>query len=307
MLGFPVLWNIKDLSMYIHISTNLLYKLSKYNDKYYMKFTVPKKNGKNREICCPSKEMKAVQAWILRNIIDKINISNVVTGFVSGKNISNNVKPHLGNRFFLCLDIEDFFPSIEYKKIYNIFKTVGYNPHVCHILASMCTCDGKLPQGGVTSPSLSNIACIRMDNRISGYVGKRNISYTRYADDLVFSSLSDVRLFQIKKFVLRIIQEEGFCINTSKTRIMGPCQQRKITGLIVSDDSFGIGRKMKRILRAKIHKLETKILTGQEETKLKNHLDGWYAYLNSVDKNGYNQLRKFHDNLKRNNKNQKYN
>lgn len=293
MSGRPIVTDLQSLADHVHISPGFLYRLSKYNDKFYKIFKLAKKNGGSRIIFCPSKEMKAVQAWILRNVLGGIKVTDNATGFRKGLNILYNAECHKDNRYFLCLDIEDFFPSISYAKVYTIFKSLGYNSHVSHIFSSLCTCQGKLPQGAVTSPALSNIICIRLDHRISGYVGKRNITYTRYADDMVFSSMSPSRLVGIKKFVTQILKDEGFELNESKTRFLGPRRQRKVTGLVISDESLGVGRKRKRILRASIHHLFVASLSSVEREKLRSHLGGWFAYMNSVDPKGLKQLKNY--------------
>lgn len=293
LFGFPQIEDIEAFSQQIHLSKDLLYRLSKYNDKFYKIFNTPKKSGGFRKIYAPSKEMKAVQAWILRHILERISLSDYATAYIKEKNLTFNVSRHLGNRFFLCLDIDDFFPSIPYSKVFNVFRTIGFNPHISHVFTSLCTCEGKLPQGAVTSPAISNIVCIKMDNRISGYVGKKNVMYARYADDMTFSSLSENRLISIKNFVSWIIKDEGFEINKNKTRYLGPYQRREITGLVVSDKSMGIGRRTKRLLRAKIHRFETAKLVSEEKSKLGNHIDGWLSYLNSVDVKGHDQILKY--------------
>jgi len=293
MSGFPAIMDLKELSYKIHLSKSFLYLLWKFNNEFYKEIQLPKKGNGFRSIFCPSKEMKAVQAWILRNILDKVQISDSATGFRKGKNVLDNVNLHKNNRFFLCLDIENFFPSIPYAYVYTIFKSIGYNSHVSHILTSLCTCKDILPQGAVTSPALSNIICIRLDKRIRNYVGKFNITYTRYADDLIFSSMSPRILFRIKKLVIEILINEGFELNKSKTRVMGPCSQRKVTGLVISDNSVGIGRKRKKILRATIHHFVKKKLSEAKKEKMRNHINGWFAYLKSVDPKGREQLESY--------------
>ncbi len=295
LFKLPVIEDVDDLANKIHLTKLLIYKLSKYNERFYKKFYIKKKNGTQREILCPSKEMKAFQAWILRNILEKLNVSDYATGFIKNKNISDNVKPHLENRFFLRLDIDNFFPSIEYQKVYKIFNSIGYNSLISHIFSRISTCYDKLPQGAVTSPYLANIVCLRLDNRISGYVGKFDVVYTRYADDFIFSSLIDTKLTRIRKFVTRIINEEGFEINPTKTHFMGPGVQRKITGLIITDNNkSSIGKKKKKIIRAKIHKLITMEENNPEKEKLKSHIDGWLSFLSDVDKAGLKQLKSYY-------------
>ncbi|MCL5037342.1 MAG: retron St85 family RNA-directed DNA polymerase [Chloroflexi bacterium] len=294
ILGLPIITNIDELADLLRLSKDLLYKLSKFNQGFYNIFPIPKKNGGSRIIFCPSKEMKAVQSWILRNILYKIPISNAATGFREGRNILYNAERHKGNKYFLCLDIEDFFPSISYPRVHSIFTKLGYNSLISTIFARFCTCKGILPQGGVTSPAISNIICNHLDKRISGYVGKHNVTYTRYADDITFSALSYKSLLRIKKFVTAIICEEGFTLNESKTRFAGPRRQRKVTGLIIYENCVGIGKKKKKKLRAALYKLaNSENLPLNEVEELEKHINGWLSFINGVDKTRYNQLKQY--------------
>jgi RNA-directed DNA polymerase len=297
--GFPLINNLADLANLMHLSKGILYRLAKHNDKYYKKMKVKKKNGGFRDIYCPSREMKGIQAWILRNVLDKIYQTDCATAFIRKRNIRYNAEIHKENRYLLCLDIKDFFPSIHYKKVYTIFKTLGYNPHVSHILTSYCTCNGILPQGGVTSPAISNAICIRLDNRISGYVGKHNITYSRYADDMAFSSKTPGPLVGIRKFVIKIIKDEGFFINEGKTRFLGPRKQLKITGLVLSENNVGIGRKKKRILRAKIHNMIRKNHSKVHIDKLVAFIRGWFAFLSNIDPKALKQFKTYLKKLER--------
>ena len=178
-------------------------------------------------------------------------------------------------------------------KVYNIFKMMGYNLHVSHLLTLLCTCKEVLPQGGVTSPTISNIVCIRLDRRIAGYVGKHNVTYTRYADDLTFSSLSFVRLLRIRKFIERILREEGFNLNKGKTRFMGKRTRREVTGLVLGENSVGIGKQKKRILRVKIFQLLRNKVKEEDKPQQINHINGWLSFLAHIDKGGVRMLERY--------------
>jgi len=290
MLGLPVLRDVHSLAKEMALSPGLLYKLSAANGKFYQRFEVPKKSGGTRKILNPSRQMKAVQAWILRNILDRLNVHQAATGFRSGSNVFQNAVPHRDNRYFLCLDIEDFFPSILYAKVYKVFRSLGYSAHMAHVLAGLCTCEGRLPQGAVTSPSLSNLVCIGLDRRISSFVGRRNVAYTRYADDLTFSSMSPGRLVAIMPTIRHILDDESFTLNAAKTRRMGPRQQCRVTGLVLSDGEVGVGRKRKRKLRAAIHSVLLDRPNANDREHHQRHVRGWLAFLASVDKRGLVQL-----------------
>ena len=188
LLGLPSIDSLEDLSSLTHLSSGLLFRLSKYSDKFYFIYDIPKKSGGVRTISQPCKELKAIQSWILRNILDHLSASSACKGFEKLTNLLDNAKPHIGANAFMHLDIEDFFPSIKINQVWSVFRTVGYNPRISSILAQICTYKGSLPQGSPAAPKLSNLISLRLDNRLLGYVGKRGITYTRYADDLTFSS-----------------------------------------------------------------------------------------------------------------------
>ena len=101
--------------------------------------------------------------------------------------MKDNVSPHKTNRYFICIDLEDFFPSISLNRVRKLFLLLGYSTRAVNILTRLCTCGEGLPQGAVTSPAISNLVVSKLDRRIGGYTSRRNIAYTRYADDITIS------------------------------------------------------------------------------------------------------------------------
>lgn len=282
MLGLPVIQTVDDFSQVTHISKYTIYQLSKHSDKYYKTYTIPKKSGKLRKISQPSKKLKGLQSWILANILNKLKVSSSCKGFEKGSSIANNAEPHKDANTILTLDLEDFFPTVKRNQVYSIFKTVGYNKTISTILTNICTFKRTLPQGSPCSPKLANLSAWKLDVRIQGYVGKRGINYTRYADDLSFSGLSPAKVVKIIPMIKSIIEDENFVVNPEKTRIAGAARSKKVTGLIISNNSFGIGKQKYKVLRAKIHHLT--LSSEQTNTKLLYEVSGWLSYLNSVDK-----------------------
>jgi RNA-directed DNA polymerase len=282
MLGLPAFQTIDDFSKITHVSKYTIYQLSKHSDKYYKTYTILKKSGKLRTISQPNKKLKGIQSWILVNILNKLNVSSSCKGFEKGSSTANNVEPHTGANAVLTIDLKDFFPSVTRNQIYSIFRTIGYNSAISTILTNICTFEGALPQGSPCSPKLANLSAWTLDVRVQGYVGKRGITYTRYADDLSFSALSPSKIVRIIPMIKSIIRNENFEVNPDKTRIAGLARAKKITGLIITDDTYGIGKIKYKELRAKIHHLT--LATEQTNTKLLFEVNGWLAYLNSVDK-----------------------
>ena len=263
----PVIFSLKHFSEIIGISYSQLEDIIFFREKYYGLFKLERKRGGKREIRCPNSKLKSIQRWILRHILDQIPTHNSCKGFCKGASISENALPHLHASSLLKVDLFRFFDSISERRIYHVFKSVGYHPNLAVDLAKFCTfpatdkyenailedpCCPKdfqlsrsfLPQGAPTSPALANLVARRLDIRLSALVAKLGANYTRYADDLTFSGEFDSlpKIGQIKE----IIRDEGFFINSSKVSLCSKGQQQKVTGLIVSGNELRIPKKYKR-------------------------------------------------------------
>ena len=235
--------------MYLFMNiTNItqLYKLLQINQKdidindpneikqLYHYFSIPKKSGGERIISAPFDNLKEKQLLIKKIFLDNVSVSPHAHGFVTKRSIVTNATVHIGKKTVYNLDIENFFPSIKKKKIFYIFnKVLNLNNEVAKVLANICTLNGSLPQGAPTSPVLSNIASIKLDNRLAGYASKNNLKYTRYADDITFSG-DKISSFN-RKIIKKMILEEGFLINHKKERMHKSDNRQIVTGLIVND------------------------------------------------------------------------
>lgn len=295
MLGLPVIQSLDDFAIQTHLSKYIIYQLSNHADCYYKTYEIPKKSGKSRIINQPSRKLKGLQAWILYYILDKLKVSSSSKGFEKKTSILSNVEPHRYANTILCIDIEDFFPSINREQVYSVFKSIGYNKLIATILTNLCTVNNQLPQGGPCSPKLANLILWNLDIRIQGYVGKRGITYTRYADDLTFSGVNPNRLAKILPKVREIIEDEKFRLNVAKTRIAGLSRAKIVTGLVISNENYGIGRKRFNEIRSKIYHLTKS--KEQENTALLYHVNGWLSYIYSVDKPRYQKSISYIKNL----------
>jgi retron-type reverse transcriptase len=153
----------------------------------------------------------------------------------------------------LCVDIADFFPSVKFSIVRKGFQHLGHPYSVAVDLANLCTVQGALPQGAPTSPALSNLACVRLDKRLIGLAHSLNHTYSRYADDLVFSS-DDERLPSILPFLREILAEEGFRLAENKTHIYRANRRQIVNGIIVNECAT-LPREHIRRLRAALHKV----------------------------------------------------
>ncbi|EEF8041215.1 RNA-directed DNA polymerase, partial [Salmonella enterica] len=114
-----------DLSHALRLPKEVILKFSFNNDKYYHRVEMKKKTGGIRHIESPLRELKAIQRWVLRTILDKLSPSVYAKGFVRGKSILDNAKPHEGNQYVLNLDLQDFFTNVKASHVYTLFKNIG--------------------------------------------------------------------------------------------------------------------------------------------------------------------------------------
>ncbi len=287
----PVFSKSSELARLMHVDPGLVAAISRSPNKFYRRYTIPKSDGRLRDIRQPRRDLKGIQAWILRNILDRLTASTYATAYIAGKTIVDNVAPHQSNRHFISLDLEDFFPSISARRVVKMFFLVGYSKLASNVLARLCTCRGRLPQGAVTSPTLSNLIAAKLDRRLAGYTSKRNIAYTRYSDDITLSSNNPVVLYQSLSIILKIITSEHFRPNMSKLRVLGPRRRCSITGLVKnnSEARFGIGKRKKRRIRAAVHH-QVFGLPRDSRYSSEASLKGWLMYLKSVDEESFHQI-----------------
>ena len=300
LLELPDFSSTGEFASLLHIDEPFLLNLLKTPRSYYKIYTIPKSKGGFRVIQQPSSQLKGIQAWILRIILDKIKPTPYATAYRMGKNIKHNVNPHKSNDYFACLDLEDFSPSISFNRVQKQFMRVGYSGNISRMLALICTVSNQLPQGAVTSPSISNLIAVRLDKRIAGYTSKLNIAYTRYADDITLSCKNQDTLRHSLKRVFLIIKGEHFKPNMSKTRILGPGQRCEITGLVKNNETneFTIGRSQRRVVRSAMYRFinsSSKQYRYDSESKI----EGWLNYLKGVDLTGYHSMLKYWDKLHR--------
>jgi retron-type reverse transcriptase len=236
-----------------------------------------RKTGGHRLISAPMPRLKQAQHWILEQILTKVPLHEAAHGFREEHSILTNAAPHVGAALVINLDLRDFFPNITWPRVFGLFHALGYSRSVATIFAQLCTeppveeveMDGEswqvatgvrhLPQGAPTSPAITNLLCRRLDARMSGIAKKHGFAYTRYADDLTFSTIAGDRdagrklLWQVR----RVIEEEGFHLHPDKLRTMGKGRRHEVTGLVVNQ-RLSVPREDVRAFRSLLHRLEAK-------------------------------------------------
>jgi len=242
-----------------------------------------------------------LQSWMLENVLNRIQPHEQVHGFVTGRSIVSNAQPHLGKDIVINVDLKDFFPSISYQRVKGLFHKLGYSEQLSTVFALICTSaetetvemDGVsyyvqkgnrfLPQGSPASPAISNLIAYRLDKKILGLAAKFNFSYTRYADDLSFSTTKDneKNISRLLFFLKKIIEAEGFTIHPSKTHIMRKGYLQKVTGIVVNE-KLNVQRTQLRKFRAFLHRVATKGWEGQKWGNARNLIHAVEGYINFV-------------------------
>lgn len=281
----------------------ILYK--KPIDNCYVSFEIPKKDGSNRCISAPNEELKYIQKRLALKLEEHINVccnnSNRVIcsaahGFIKGRSIISNAEVHRNKKFILNVDLSNFFDSFHFGRVLGYFqknRMFLLPKEVAVTIAQLVCFNGKLPQGAPTSPIITNLICNILDYRVIKLAQKYRLAYTRYADDLTFSTNDKNIVANLDQFLAelnQIIIKAGFSINSKKTRFVYKNSRQEVTGLVVNN-MLHVNRDYYKTTRAMAHALykngKFNIDDGVEGTI--NQLEGRLNFINQLEK--YNNKR----------------
>ena len=232
----------------------------------YRQFKIKKKSGGFRQITAPRNRSFMFMLDCLNEVLKAVYTpSQYVMGFTEGRSVVTNAAMHKGANYVFNIDLKDFFPSIEQPRVWKRLQLQPFNfpVPVASAIAGLCSMketremlDGTkkdfyvLPQGAPTSPIITNMICDKLDHRLGGLARRFGLNYTRYADDITFSSMHNV--FQensdFRKELVRIISDQRFVINDKKTRLQKRGSRQEITGIIISD-RLNVSQKYVRDIR----------------------------------------------------------
>ena len=266
----------------------------------YVHFKMVKKTGGFREISAPKPRLKRLQYWILENILNKVAVCDEAHGFVSNRSIVTNATPHIGKAVVINCDLENFFPTLDYPRVKGLFKSLGYSAEVATILAILTTeaetkevvLDGEklylytgkryLPQGSPASPMITNLICRKLDKRMKSVAHMFGFTYTRYADDMTFSSLEYTYIHNMMNFIRTVTYEEGFVLHPKKTKIIRKGSRQEVTGIVVNE-KLSINRKELKKFRALLYQIEQSGLEGKSwHGKSENLMASIWGYANFI-------------------------
>jgi hypothetical protein len=249
---------------------------------------IPKRNGEFRIISEPRPRLKIQQESILKWLMARrVAPSRYAHAFIKGRSIATNAKLHIDKRVIVKVDIKDFFGSITKAQVISVLTKEGLGEDDTDRIAGICTLDGYLPQGAPTSPLLSNLVLKwKLDYRLAGLAqhwadGRRNTTYTRYCDDMIFSS-QDARLNMILPIVEKFVRESGFVINRAKTKVLRSGSRQVVTGVIVNKTP-NICRIERRRFRAELHNIKKSLIEDKGKEFNIAKLQGKAAFIRGIN------------------------
>lgn len=255
------LFNCKDEKKYI----TTLYSISNSIEKNYNVYKIKKRNGKYRTIYEPNSLLNHIQKQILSNILNNKSISKYAKAYHKGISLKDNAIPHINKEILLKLDIVDFFENIYFMDIYNSCFPIEYFPKsVGMLLTCLCTYDNHLTQGSPTSAYISNLVMKEFDEVLGAWCEEKNISYTRYSDDMTFSG--DFNPSEVIIKVKKMLYILGLELNDRKTHIVHKSASQSVTGIIVNE-KVQVSTKYRKAIRQEIYYIKKFGLTSHLKKK----------------------------------------
>lgn len=283
---------IEKIATELKLDQMYVSRIAERSSFYYKEYTVPKRNGEPRYIAQPSPELKTLQYWVSHNILGKLPVSKASYAYKKGDSIKRHAQLHAKSRFFLHADIRNFFPSIKSSKLNpilrgnkDIFDDLELDlEESLGDIRKICFKKDSLSIGAVSSPVISNVIMYSFDEIMLEYCKANGYLYSRYADDIYISSNS-----YIPKDVLAFLQSElakcGFAINYGKTKFCSSKSRRKVTGLVITNDSrVSIGTERRKAIKKMVY---DKLVHGKGDP---NQILGHLSFLKDVEPNIYNNL-----------------
>lgn len=259
-----------------------LFERSPYTYKIY---SIPKRSGGSRTIAQPARETKLIQNWLLGNLYSILPIHQSATAYLAGSSIKNNATIHKDLEYLVKMDFKDFFQSIKYSDLVLLFSKYFSEKYSEEDIKRMATISSFQPKnvepmclsvGAPSSPLLANAVMFEFDCLVAGWCRDNNIFYSRYADDLAFSTNEKGMSIEIEKFIkeaLLIIKFPRLILNSSKTTFLSKKNRRRITGLILNNEgNISLGRSRKREISSLIHSFSLNLLSEKEKSRLQGLL-----------------------------------
>lgn len=316
----PVLLSLEHLAATVDVPIGILLSYVERNKDPYRVFSVSKQGSKGetsnrRTICVPEPLLLKTQRWITAQLLNNCTPHPASTAYAPGSGLAKAVKQHCGARWLLKVDLKNFFESINELMVFDIFVSLGYPKSICFQMARLCTRVfgaeqgdyastrlGVLPQGAPSSPMLANLTVHKLDINLSDIAQRNGWSYSRYADDLAFSTRSVSSRHETKELMWNIVDEIrsfGLTPNKRKTSISPPGARKVLLGLNVDTHCPKLTRSFKNNVETHIYAITNPAIGFEKHLEARGfkdgpsmirHVAGLIAYARSIDAKYADQL-----------------
>ncbi|MDG5488870.1 reverse transcriptase family protein [Sphingomonas sp. BGYR3] len=268
-------WDYTSIALSIGVSPRLLLQMAISPERHYRRFEIAKSGGGTRTIDAPRVFLKSVQKFVADYILFDLPVHAAVHSFLPGRSPITNAQQHVGGKWIGTIDIKNFFPSISDVSVEKLLADNGFDQKSCRALRRLCTYKQSIPQGAPTSPIIANAFLFEVDTIIASMAKVLDVTFTRYADDLTFSSNEKASVESVMKGAEQILKDRlQLRLNESKRRIAGPGARRVVTGATVSDRVLP-SRKLRRNIRAAAFNQSRHAMTSDQELR---RLEGYLSY-----------------------------
>lgn len=285
---------LEDMSHGLMLPLPLLQGIVRKASHSYKRYEIDKRQGGKREIHHPSKELKALQRWLNHNVIAKWPMHDAAYAYRRGRSIGDHARRHAASAFLLRLDLKNFFPSITAADVASFLRRDlapqrSWRDEDRDMFVEIVCRFGRLTIGAPSSPALSNALCFDLDFQLAALSEETDLTYTRYADDLFFSTHRRGVLGEVPERVSGILRglelPAGLQLRADKTRHSSKKGRRQVTGLVLGSDSeVHLGRNRKRFIRRQIFRWESLSRDEQRTTA------GLVAFAMSIEPDFINAL-----------------
>ncbi|CDL01340.1 putative RNA-directed DNA polymerase [Magnetospirillum gryphiswaldense MSR-1 v2] len=249
---------LRELSSELGFAPQHVFYLVKCADELYFDIEIPKRTpGEFRKISVPRTELKGVQRAILRKILSSHEPSEFAHSYIKGKSVISAAKKLLGEKAVLKVDLKNFFPAISARRVFGLFRALGFSNKKAFILTKLTTYKGTLCQGAPTSPAISNLVCRSLDKNINALAISWKLNYLRYCDDIYLYHRINFNSDKLLTRLRRTVNDHGFSLNEDKTRYYAAGNPRITLGLSTHGRVLRLPRAMRREHRAAFHKAST--------------------------------------------------
>lgn len=324
--GYPAVLTLGHLARLTDVPYSHLRQLvERRTPDPYRRFVIAKRSGGTRLICVPEMNLARVQRWLVENILRPVLPHPASMAYCKGSDIVKCAQAHCATRWMIKIDLRQFFESISEPQVYRVFRTLGYGALVSFELARLCTRllppqakrytlarwravrssaiikdysslnIGHLPQGAPTSPMLSNLVMKNTDSELEALAIEEGLVYTRYADDLIFStnreSFVRADAARVVRSVADVTARAGLRVNPMKTHVVPPGARKIVLGLLVDRERPRLTREFRDRLDMHVHCIETNGWSEHAKRRgfksvlsMRRHINGVLAYATHVDR-----------------------